>query len=134
VVEAGSAEMLHDSTEVELEEDASGVNGDRDWAFSDGGSEGVRVVDGNILVGFDLNASTLSGASAIGTLVWVLSLGLDGSGLSVLEGRVHKTTVATGVLVVVGAVDELLLGEGDKGLVLDEPSSLHGSGSGEGPA
>ena len=55
--------------------------------------------------------------------------------LSVLEGLVHKTTVATKVLEdAIVALNELLLGKGKEFSSCDEVSSLETTGGGEGPA
>jgi len=64
--------------------------------------------------------------------IWVVTLGLEWVSLGVREGSVHHTSVTSKVQP--GAVDELLLGEGDKVSGLDEVSTFHGTSGGEGPA
>jgi len=64
--------------------------------------------------------------------VWVLRLGLEWVALNILESVVHESTIASVVLL--GAVNELLLGEGVKLSILDLVSTLNGTGGGESPA
>jgi hypothetical protein len=53
---------------------------------------------------------------------------------SIFETIVHETTVATLVALGLGAVNKLLLGEGDEVSGLDLPGTLHGAGGRESPA
>jgi len=134
VIEGSTAEMLHDTTEIKLEEDGTGINGDGDWSLSDGSLKSRWALWGNVNEGFDLDGTTLSSASAISTLVWVLGLGLDWGSFGIGESVVHKTTIATHVTLSGGAVNELLLGEGSESSGLDLVSTLHGTGGRERPA
>lgn len=131
MIEGSSAEMLHDSTEIKLEENATGINGNGNWTLSDGSLESRWALWGNIGEGFDLDDTTLSLAGTISTLVWVLGLSLDWGSFGIGESIVHKTTIATHVTLSGGAVNELLLGEGSEGSGLDLVSTLHGTGGRE---
>lgn len=68
------------------------------------------------------------------------SVGIAGLGVNtlvfddVLEGIVHQTSSTTIVSLAGGAVDEVLLGEGNQVSFSEEPGTFHGSGGGEGPA
>ena len=135
VIEAGSTESLHDTTVVELEQDGCSVNGNRDWAFSYSSSESRWTLLLNISEVFDLYETGLWFASSGSTFVWVLFFGIHRSGFSVGEGIVHETTVATHVSLGLGAVNELLLREGNEvSLSGDLVSTLHISSGREGPA
>jgi len=111
VVEGGSAEVLDDSTEVELESEASGINGNGDWSLSNGGLKGRGALGLDINEGFDLGDTSFSVASSVSSGVSIISFGIDGSSFSIFEGIVHKTTIATLVSEGAGAVNELLLRE-----------------------
>jgi hypothetical protein len=111
VVEGLSAEMLHDSTVVELEEWVSSVDGDGDWSLSDGGGQsrwGLWLDIGEVR---DLDGSTSSIASSGSSLVWVLLLGFHHVGLGVGESVVHESSIAAHVSLGLGAVNKLLLRE-----------------------
>lgn len=54
--------------------------------------------------------------------------------MDVLEGVGWETTVATVVVIVTSAINELLLGKGSEALILDQFMSLEGSDGGESPA
>jgi len=95
-----------------------------------GGLLDVRVaLDGsNSLGGLGFAASVLGG-------VWVGGLKLEFVGFDVVEGLVHKSTVATHVAPASGgAVNELLFREGLEGSTGEEIGSFNGSNSGESPA
>lgn len=86
---------LHDTTVVELEANTGGIDGDGDGTLSGGSLKSRSTLGSDISVGADGNGSTGNVALAIGSSVRVLSLGLERSGLGVLESVVHKTTTAT---------------------------------------
>jgi len=136
VVEVGSASGGDDSRSVTLEGVLVGLDGDGDWLLVDGGLE-LSGGLGNINESSNL-ADSLGGnvlASSISGGVSVVGLELEWVGLDVFEGIVHQTSVATFVSVLsTSAVNELLLGVGLELSVLDEHSSLNGTGGGEGPA
>jgi hypothetical protein len=66
--------------------------------------------------------------------VWVGGLSLNAVLLNVLEGVVGPSSVASVVAELAGAVEELLLGEGDQLAIDDELGALESTGGGEGPA
>ena len=136
VVEVLSASGGDDTTSVALEDELVGLDGNGDWSLGDGSLElGGRL--GDVLEASDLTNTlgfvvlALSSHASTGG-VWVIALELKWVGLDVLEGVVHKTTVAA--LVNHVAVDELLLGEGLELAGGKEFSTLDGTGGGESPA
>ena len=107
-----------------------------DWLLSDGSFEGWSglVLDvgesGDVVSGLNVSlaASVLSGVSVVG--LWGDSVFDD-----VLEGKIHKSSVASFVSVFSsGAINELLLWEAGEGSVSLEDSSFDWSGGWEGPA
>ena len=142
VVEGGSAGSASEDTGgVHLEGGLVGLDGDGDWLLGEGGLELVWGVLGDVSVGADGDLTLgkkvgLAGSSgAITGGVWVDGFLDHGVALGVLEGLVHKTTVATKVLQdAVVALNELLLREGKEFSRGDEVSTLEGTGGGEGPA
>ena len=111
VIKAGSAEVLHDSTEVELEAEASGIDGNGDWSLSNGGFKGVSALGGNISEGFDLGDSSSGVASSVSSGISVSGLGLDFNSFSVFESVIHESSLATSVTEGSRAVNKLLLRE-----------------------
>lgn len=134
VVEAGSAEPLHDASEVELPLKTSGVDSNGDWTLLEGLGKGLWVLGGDIGETGQLGDSTLGVASAVSASVWVGRLSVHLGAFGIGEGLVHETTIATLVALRGRAVNELLLREGLELVVLEEVGSLHGTGGGEGPA
>ena len=140
VVKLGSAGGTSDNTTgVALEGHSVGLDGDRDGLFGNGGLEGsTRLIGGDIVESSDGNGTAFfhgliassGSASSRGVRIGVLS---DHGGLlGILESVVHQTTIATRVDG--GALDELLLREGDEVASGNLMSTLHGSSGGEGPA
>ena len=128
-----------DTTSVALEGHSVGLNGNRDGLLGNGGLEGsTGFVRGDIVEAGNGDGTTLlhglvasaGSASSGGVRVGVLSD--HGGGLGVLESVVHEATIAARVGL--GALDELFLGEGNKGAGGKEVSTLHGTGGGESPA
>jgi len=135
VIERGTAVKAHDSTKVELEQWASSINGNGNWSLGNSCGEGLWVIEGNISVSSNLNSTCgFLGTFTVSSFVWVFSLGFNSDSLGVLESIIHESTLATSILVLFGAVNKLLLGEGDEVLVLEEVGTFHGSSGGEGPA
>jgi len=138
VVKVGAAGLgVEDTTRVELEDEGVGLDGNGDWAVSDGGLEGLGAVGGNSVAasgGHDDLALAVSAVLVVGD-IGVIGLLLHAVVVGVLEGSAHVTTVATEVSVLTaGAIDELLLGQLVELTVLDLVSALHGTNGGEGPA
>ena len=135
VIEGGSAESLEDSTVVELEAKAGGVDGNGDGSEGKGLLESGWALGGNIGEVADGGDSGDGGvASALSSLVGVGGLGVHGGLLSKGESVVHESTIAAHVALSLGAIDELLLREGGKVVSSDLVGTLHGSSGREGPA
>lgn len=134
MVKRGSAEVLHDTTEVELPGKTSSIDGDGNWTLGESLSESLWRRWSNVHEALDLGNTTLFVALSVSAGVWVGRLELDLVGLNVFESIVHKTSIATLVAKGAGAVNKLLLGEGLEVLVGHEVGSLQGTGGGEGPA
>jgi len=120
-----------------LENGFVGLNGDGDWSPGNSSLELSWAVSGDIIVALGntwLGLRCFGAASPEGfsSEVWVLSLGLEWCGLNVLESSLHESTVATAVLL--GAVNELLLGERVELASGNEVSTLNGTSGGESPA
>ena len=136
MVELGSASgRVEDTTRVHLEDGLVSLNGDGSWLFGNGGLELVDGSGRNVGVSGDINLSVslvnMAGAGSWGN-VWVSRLELLLVGLKVGESVSLPSTVAT----VRGsvAVNNLLLGEGEKVAGLDGMSSLNGASGRESPA
>jgi len=135
VVELGSASRAGDDTSsVTLEGNLIGLNGNRDWSLVESGLELSRAHRLDILESSNFT-NTLRGivfADSISGSVRIVSLELKRSSLNVLESVVHETTIASVVLL--GAVNELLLGVGLEGSSGNILSTFNGTGGGESPA
>ena len=141
VVEVGSAgRRVEDSTGVLLEDSSVSFDEDGGWLLGDGGLHLGNVVGGDVGVGGDSNRGCLGcgvGAALVDGVVWVGGLFLSLVLLPVAEGLVLPATAAAVVAEaggLGGAVDELLLREGEESAGLDEVGALESSGGGEGPA
>jgi hypothetical protein len=138
VVELGTAWARENTAPVGLEVHLVSLNGNRDGTLGDGGGKLVLVVLGDILVtgdGDDVLGLLLLVAGTVLGSVWVVLLSVETTVLdNVLEGVVHETTVATHVAEGAGAVNELLLREGDELAGGDGVGTLDGTGGGERPA
>ena len=136
VVKCGSASGGDDTTGVGLESGLIGFDGNGDWSL---GKSSLHLWEGLGNIGEIGNfTDTLGGVisalspEVVSSLVWVFSLGHEWGGFDVLESVVHKTTVASVVLL--GAVNELLLRVGGEGSGGDLLGTFDGSGGGESPA
>lgn len=114
MVKISSASIrVEDTARVELENEGVSLNGNGDGAVSDGSLKGNSAVGGNSGVSGGLYLGDLGGVINAGTVlsgVRVVSSVHHTVVLSVLEGRVHFTTVAAHVTVgATSAVNELLL-------------------------
>jgi len=135
VVEFGSATVGNDTVSVSLESHLIGLDGNRDWSLGKGSLKLLaRCVLSHILESLDFTASLRFLVLAVSLLggVWVGGLLHEWVSLDVFESVVHKTTIATAVLL--GAVNKLLLRVGLKGSGGEEHGSLNGTSGGEGPA
>ena len=127
-----------DSGLVGLEDHLVSLDGNGDGGDLEGGLELGSGSLLDILVGGDgtntggllvLAGSSVLGGVRVGSLLHECVSSLD-----VHEGVVHKTTLASVVAVLLGAVHKLLLGERFQFSVLLEVGTLNGSGGGESPA
>jgi hypothetical protein len=138
VVELGTAGGASDDTRLVLLEDRLvSLDGNGNWSLHEGSLKLRRVVWGDISVRIssdDTLRFVIFAAEESTRLsnIWVVSLSLEWVRFGISESSVHHTTVATEVQP--GAVNELLLREGNKISSLDLMSTLHGSSSGESPA
>merc|ERR1712039_787334 len=115
------------------------LDGNGDGLLGNGGLEGstgsvsgdiVEASDGDSATFFHALVASAGSTSSRGVRIGILG---DHRGLlSVLESVVHETTIATGVDG--GALDELLLREGNEVAGGNEVSTLQGTGGGESPA
>jgi len=127
-----------DTTGVLMEGWLVSLNTNGDWLLGNGSLKLIWGVLWNILRLGDLNLTFGLVVLAVEEWglgsVWVVGLGLHGVALGVLEGSVWHTTVATKVAIEVGAVNELLFGEGDEVASGEEMSTFHSTGGRERPA
>lgn len=137
VVEIGTAVSCNDTTCVSLENFLVGLDSNRDGSLSDGGLEGVRVLRSHIneALGGNLALAGVVAAALRGgpALVGVVSFSLESVGLGPGEGAVHHASHAAQVAVV-GAVDQVLLGQGQELASCDKVSTLHRASGRERPA
>ena len=120
----------NDSRFVLLEDRLIGLDGNRDRSVVEGGLQGIWAVFWDVDVGGGTNDTlglvVLAIKQACFGSVWVGGLGLEFVIFSVNESEVHVSTTAS--MVDPGAVNEVLLGEGDEVTGLDEMGTFHGSG------
>lgn len=130
--------LVVDTSGVELEGLVRGINGNRNRSLGDGNLEGrlrslrdvlVRGQGGTNVGRVELARVGASGGVRVGGLS-INTMVVD----DVLEGLVHKSSVATLVSLVSGAIDKVLLRERDELLGLQEVSTLNGTSSRERPA
>ncbi len=136
VVEVGSALSGEDSARVELESVLVGLNGNGNWLLGHSLGKLSLRVDGDVSVRVNVggDGARLAGAGITGS-VRVRSLSADTLvGDDVLEGVVHKSSIARHISLILGAIHELLLRKADELILGDEPGSLDGSSGGKGPA
>ena len=132
VVNVDTTVLLDNTTGVINESVAASFDANGDGRNVKGGLELGNAVVGDGLVGNNGDGTVVGSASTITTSVLVLALEHDRSSLSVIEGFVLPSTVATGVLSY--AVNELLFGEGEKFTSGEEVSTFHSTSGGERPA
>lgn len=130
--------LVVDTRTVELEGRVGGINSNRDWLNSNSFLEGGFVSRVNIGVGRDGGSSVSGGVLArvaVSGGVRVRSFSVNSLVVNdVGEGIVHQTSSTSVVSLGGGAVDEVLLGEGDQASGLEEPSSFDRASGGERPA
>jgi hypothetical protein len=138
MIERGTASVSGDDTSlVTLEGNLIGLNSNRDGALHEGSHKLSLLTVLNIVISGGTNdtlillVSAAEEAMRLGN-VRIVRFGLERVGLGVGEGSVHHTTVAAHVQP--GAVNQLLLGEGDEVTGLDLVSALEGTSGGERPA
>jgi len=130
--------LIVDTRLVELEGVVGSIDGNGDGA--NGGNGGLQsslragldilvAGDGTTRVGSIVTASTITSSVGVRSLGVKTLVGDD-----IGEGIVHQTTVATLVTLLGGAVNQVLLREGDELASSLEVSTLDGAGGGERPA
>lgn len=136
VVKVGSAVSCVDSALVELEGKVVSLDGNWNGGLGNCSQQAVLFINGDLSAVTDgpglISSSVFAGWS--NSLVWVLALSGNSVILDVEEGKVHQTTSATIVSIWVGAVNELLLGEGLEGVFGKEVSTLNRTSCWESPA
>jgi len=117
-----------------LESRAVSLDQDGDGLLVEDGLDSADGVGGDHLValGLDAKSSSVESAASIFAGVGIRVLSRDGGGLVVIEGFVLPSSIAS--VVHGGAIDELLLSEGEKGTSFHEVSAFHSHVGGEGPA
>ena len=144
MIEVGSALGVgKDTSLVGLEDHLVSLDGNSEGLLVEGGLHLVGVVGGDVSVVGDsdgsgggslVSAGALDGVDTRGVGVDGLELGLVAI-LVVLVGVSLETTIASVVAVLkVGAINELLLGEGEEFTSGDLVGTLKGTGGGESPA
>mmetsp|Transcript_28917 Transcript_28917/g.56275 ORF Transcript_28917/g.56275 Transcript_28917/m.56275 type:complete len:212 (-) Transcript_28917:442-1077(-) len=136
VVELGSAPgTSEDAAGVELEDGLVGLDRHRDWLLGNGSLQRVLVAGSDIFVaGHRLERGAARPAGSVAGGVGVRRLAADAVFDDVLEGAVHEPTVAPGVAVSSGAIDELLLTVGVEVAVLDVVGRFESTRGRERPA
>lgn len=111
VIDGIAAESLDNSVLVELESSSTCVDADGDWTECEGLSQLDWVKSLDIFEACQFNVSSLSLGSALLVLghVWILTLSLDWDVGGVVVGVLDKSTTASIVSVVNGAINDLLL-------------------------
>lgn len=135
VIKCSSASRrVHDTSLVGLESAVVSLNEDGDGLLVEGSFDGGGGVGSNLLVGggLDTGSTTVVSARSVLADVGVRGLGHGEVLLVVLERGGLHTSIAS--IVRLGAIDELLLSEGEEASGRDEVSSLHGHVGGERPA
>merc|ERR1711998_515298 len=112
------------------------INTDADRPLHERAHHGLRTpLDrphaGDATSGDPLAAATFA-AITIASSVWVTRFCAGSMALSVFDGTVHETTLASITALV--TIHKLLLAQGGEAACADLPSSLHGSRGGETPA
>ena len=144
MIEAGATlGGAHDAGRVGLEDHLVGLNGDGKRLLVESGAHLVDAVWGDGIVVADgdsggaggvVSASGLLSGGAGGVRVDGLELGLEAGLVVVVSGLLEATVASVVTVLDVGAINELLLGEGEESTSGNLVSTLEGSGGGEGPA
>mmetsp|Transcript_3334 Transcript_3334/g.6407 ORF Transcript_3334/g.6407 Transcript_3334/m.6407 type:complete len:349 (-) Transcript_3334:21-1067(-) len=137
MIKLGSASgRVHNSTGVELENRPVGFDSDRHRLPGNGLHHGVFAIRSDVRVSRDSDSGFAGAglASATDSLVSVRRFFAETLGLSVFETVVHQTTVASHVAVGSSAINELLLGKGNKVSSGNGVGAFNGASGGESPA
>jgi hypothetical protein len=135
VIKIVTAELLDNTTSIELEDELVGLDGNRDGLVNEGSLHGSNVSNSDVGISL-VDLVSLGGvisALSVNTLVRIVSFGFNTVGSSVSQSISHQTTVATLVSVSI-TINELLFREGDEVLVVDEVEAFEGASGGESPA
>jgi hypothetical protein len=128
--------IVEEPSGVELEF-VGGIDGDGDWAgLSNGVSEGIFVSRWEVVVptqGGD-RLGTVESAVVVLGLVGISRFAHDTVVVDVAESAVHPATIATGVAVAAGAIDQVLFAEGGETSSLESELTFNGTSGTETPA
>jgi len=134
VIKVVTAELLDNTTSVELEDELVGLDGNGDGLLDEGSLHGINVSNSDVgissvgLVSLGRIESACSGDS----LVRIVSFSFNTSLSSVFETITHQTTIAA--LISSNAINQVLFREGDEVLVVDEVETFEGTNGRESPA
>jgi hypothetical protein len=121
--------IVEEPSGVELEF-VGGIDGDGDWAgLSNGVSERIFVSRWEVVVptqGGDRLGTVESAVVALG-LVGISRFAHDTVVVDVAESAVHPATIATGVAVAAGAIDQVLFAEGGETSSLESELTFNGT-------
>ena len=128
--------LVNDSTLVEMED--AGIENDGDGVHGNGVLEGllIHLRKDNATSRLDNNLALVILAVLVSSVVGILLLSAETLVVDVVQSAPGPASVATLVLVLgdSGAIDQLLLRQGDQLTRVDEVSSLDGTSGREGPA
>ena len=137
-VHRGALRLVVQATLVQLKGRLAGVNGHGDGPeVGDGRLQRPLRALAHVEVAVDGGADGLiaEATPVVPALVRVALLGVHAAiGEDVVEGGVHQTAAAAGIMAIVGAVDDVLLGKGHQLAGLQRVLALDGGNGGEGPA
>jgi len=126
--------LWDNSTSVQLEDGLIGFNGNGDWLLSHSSSQGWWRLWSHINEASVLHSNGECLASSIVSSIWIGILCSDTVVSGIFKGHVHKSTTATIVSVWLGAVNELLLRQGNKFPCGNVVHTFKGTSWREGPA
>ena len=114
-----------DTVGVELEGTVAGIDGDRNWAIaSNGFSQSFFITRWQIDVvaqfSVDFSVSAETAPASVTAFKWVTIFSVNATLFNVTESIVHKTTIATVVAKVFGAINQVLFRKAAKSVSFHE--------------